>query len=297
MPANSPKPAPASVRPRPATLGVLTRAKPPPVLADGAYLLLEALSDVTLPFDQLAARLEHFPSIVGRLLSLANSPWSSPATPVTSLDAAVARLGVDIVRTISIALTMAAPFNPDRCALFDVRRYWCSALLAAHTAAQIAIATDLRIVSSPVARTCGLMHNMGLLWLADTLPEETGSALALAEAEPAISVNDALIAACGVGYSDAGAILSEAWQMPQPIATGMTYHIPAAPGTREEKLSRLITLAAAMASAIYVESATEIHPGLYEELGIDHTTFLHLQDDLAGVFPSTQELASTLFDS
>lgn len=276
-------------------LQMLTRVKPVPVLADGAHVLLNVLSDTTLSFDKLAAGLESFPSIVGRLLSLANSPWSSPATPVTSLDTAVARLGVDAVRTISIALTMSAPFNPGRCAAFDPHRYWCSALLAADAAAAIALKTRSSFISPAAARTCGLMHNIGLLWLADALPEETCKALEITGADPATSVNDALIESCGFSYSDAGAVLSAAWKMPQPIATGMTYHIATSPGSTEDKIARLIKLVAAMVSSVYAESAAEIDAVHYEDLSMDFATYVQLYDDLTVSLPGMRELATTLF--
>lgn len=139
------------------------------------------------------------------------------------------------------------------------------------------------------------MHNVGLLWLADALPRETGIALELIAADPTTSVNEALIASCGVGYSDAGAVLSEAWQMPQPIASGMTYHIAASPGSKEEKVTWLITLVAAMVNSVYAETVPEIDASLYEVLGTDRATFGQLYDDLKVTFPGIQELAGTLF--
>ena len=277
-------------------LCLLTRVKPLPVLPNGAPVLLNALSDAALPFNELAATLGNFPTIVARLLSLANSPWSSPASPVTSLDSAIARLGLDTVRSVSIALTIAAPFSPARCAAFSVHRYWCSALLAAHTASRISVTTQSTIgLSSPAARTAGLMHNLGVLWLADALPRETDRALSIAAENPMTSVHEAFMSTCGVSYSHAGAALSDAWQIPQPIASGMAYHLPAPAGTMEEKFARLITLVAAMVSANYNESTTCIDPEFYEILDIDTEVYGQAYDDLERTFPLMQELVDTLF--
>ena len=298
MPTASQRPALASGH-RPSAsidLRLLTRVKPLPVLPNGTPVLLNALSDAAMPFDELADTLGNFPTIVARLLSLANSPWSSPASPVTSLDSAIARLGLDTVRSVSIALTLAAPFNPVRCAAFSARRYWCSALLAAHTASRIAVATRSTIgFSSPVARTAGLMHNLGVLWLADALPRETDRALSIAAENPMTSVNEALMSTCGFSYSQAGAALSDAWQIPQPIASGMAYHLPAPAGTMEERFARLITLVAAMVSCNYNELTTGIDSVLYEILDIDTEIYVHAYDDLERTFPVIQELVDTLF--
>ena len=189
---------------------------------------------------------------------------------MTSLDSAVARLGLDIVRSVSIALTIAAPFNAMRCAAFDTRRYWCSALLAAHAASRIAFIAQSTIgLPSPVARTAGLMHNLGLLWLADAMPKDTDRALSISAKNPMTSVNAALMSTCGVGYSHAGAALSEAWHIPQPIAAGMAYHLPVPAGSVEESMARLIMLVAAMVSSIINNSVIEVNPLLHEILGMD----------------------------
>ena len=298
MPTASQKPAFArSHRPSASIdLRLLTRAKPLPVLPQGASVLLNALSDATLPFDKLADTLENFPTIVARLLSLANSPWSSPASPVTSLDSAITRLGLDTVRSVSIALTIAAPFNPVRCAAFSAHRYWCSALLAAHTASRIAVATRSTIaLSSPAVRTAGLMHNLGVLWLADALPRETDRALSIAAENAMTTVNEALKSTCGISHSLAGAALSDAWRIPQPIAAGMSYHLPAPAGTMEEKFARLIRLVAAMVSSNYNESTTGIDPALYEILDIDTDIYVEAYDDLECTFPVIEELVDSLF--
>jgi len=279
-------------------LSLLTRVKPLPVLPIGAPVLLNAFSDATLPFDKVADTLGNFPTIVARLLSLANSPWSSPVSPVTSLDSAVARLGLDTVRSVSIALTIAAPFDPIRCTAFDARRYWCSALLAAHTASRIAFLAQSSIgLSAPVAQCAGLMHNLGLLWLADAMPQKTDRALSVAANDPMMSVNAALMSTCGVNYSHAGATLSDAWHIPQPIAAGMAYQLPAPAGSLEESMARLMTLVTAMVSANYNESVNGVDPRLYEILGINSVTYAHAYDDLICTYPAVQELADALFHS
>ena len=47
-----------------------------PVLPPGAAYLLKALNDDNAGYAELAAIVERFPSIAGRLVSLANSAWS-----------------------------------------------------------------------------------------------------------------------------------------------------------------------------------------------------------------------------
>lgn len=274
----------------------LTHMKPMPVLPNGTAVLLEALGDPTQSFEKLASTLGNFPVLVTRLLSLANSPWSSPASPVTTIDQAISRLGLDTVRSVTIALTVSAPFKVTQCSAFDSRRYWCSALLAAHTASQIALATQSTIgVQPPIARTAGLMHNIGLLWLADIMPKETNKALMSVIENPEISVDASLMSVCGISYCHAGEILSKAWNIPQPIATGMAYHLPTPAGSVEANVARLITLVTAMISSFYNKSAVGVDSALYECLTLDADTYATVYDDLESTYPLIDALAETLF--
>ncbi len=197
-----------------------------PVLPQGAPHLLRAMSDNELDFKELAAVIEKFPSIAARLIALANSSWSSPVVPVTSLEMACSRLGFAVVRSVAIALSIASIFNPQACPAFDPIRYWTGALLTAETAYALAIDARLEEDTEPQSvRTAGLLHSLGLLWLAAWFPEETHSALLIA-AEPgqSLGADEALVAELGFGYREAGACLAEAWHFPSVLSLPIRYH-------------------------------------------------------------------------
>ncbi|MCP4996368.1 MAG: HDOD domain-containing protein, partial [Gammaproteobacteria bacterium] len=135
-----------------------------PVLPAGIPYLLTVLTDEEIAINELARILERFPTIVARLIALANSAWSSPASDVTSLEMACARLGFNIIRSVSIALAIAQPFDPNRCQAFDAERYWCSALLTADAATWLSPLSQVAYAPEPeTARVGGLLHNLGLL--------------------------------------------------------------------------------------------------------------------------------------
>ncbi len=197
-----------------------------PVLPQGAPHLLRAMSDSTMDFHQLAQVIEKFPSIAARLIALANSSWSSPVVPVTSLEMACSRLGFAVVRSVAIALSIASIFNPHACPAFDPIRYWTGALLTAEIAHALADQAHLEEETDPQSvRTAGLLHNLGLLWLAAWFPAETHSAL-LITADPGhgLDADEALTAELGFGYREAGACLAEAWRFPPALVFPIRYH-------------------------------------------------------------------------
>lgn len=187
-----------------------------PVLPRGTAHLIKALADEDIDFQDLVAEIELFPPIAARLLSVANSAWSSPVSPVTSLVMACSRLGLNVVRTVAMALAVAEPFNPAVCPPFQSRRYWSSALLTAEAACLVARASAYE--DDQTARTAGLLRNIGLLWMADAMPGPTGAALQVAADNEAEDLETVLRDHCGIGYLEAGSLLAAYWQLPASFA-------------------------------------------------------------------------------
>lgn len=186
-----------------------------PVLPPGVTYLMQALNDDNMGFGEIAATIETLPSIAARILALANSAWSSPVTPVLSLELACSRLGLQVVRTASIALAIAQPFNPSRCPPFDGPTFWTTAMLNAEAASLLAAQTMRDRCA--VARTTGLLSNLGLIWLAESLPTQTAAALEESHDAPPGRLNSALAAHCGLGFDQAGGLLAEAWSLPEEL--------------------------------------------------------------------------------
>ncbi len=194
-----------------------------PVLAPGAPCLLEVLSSADNDLQRVLEVVERFPSVTMRLIGLANSGWSSPASPIDSLARACARLGLDIVRTVSIALTVAAPFDLRRCPGFDRERYWMHAMLTASSARIFAALSAKELAVDPqTAHTAGLLHNIGLVWLASQMPREVDTALTMKQAEPGCSIGNLLRERLGIDHILAGAHLGRAWSLPETILVSMT---------------------------------------------------------------------------
>lgn len=191
-----------------------------PVLPPAVGYLLSILYDPDLSIKTLAVEVERFPSIAARVLAVANSPWSSPVTEFTRLPDACARLGLELVRTLSIALAVANTFDPSRCQAFDGERYWATALLAAQGATLLAegmAQTDAALTW----RGAALFHNIGLLWLADRYPQQTAAAL---RRDTGAGLAPAMRGLLGTDYRQAGAWLARAWTLPAVYRNVIEYH-------------------------------------------------------------------------
>ena len=194
-----------------------------PVLPPGLPFLLTALSDENTGAQDWATALLRFPPIAGRVIALANCAWASPRTPVTGLPEACALLGLRVVRSVSIALAVAKIFNASRCPGFDVRRFWCTALLTSEGAVMLSRQSAGALDSSTMS-SAGLLHLLGLLWMADESPEETAAAFKLHERHEAGDLVQALRNTTGTDYCEKGGLLGEAWGLPEALTATMRYH-------------------------------------------------------------------------
>lgn len=191
-----------------------------PVLAPAAGYLLSTLYTDDLNISAMTAQMERFPSIAARLLVVANSAWSAPLTPVTRLQDACARLGLDLVRTLSIAMAMANTFDPSKCRGFDSERYWVTALLAAEGTTRLARGMR-RNEEALTWRGAALFHNMGLLWFADRYPDATSAALT---GNPEVDLIERMRDALGIDYCRSGAYLARIWRLPDVYVDIIAHH-------------------------------------------------------------------------
>lgn len=192
-----------------------------PVLPPALPHLLQVLNNDNIHFVKLAREIESFPTIAAKIIALSNSAWFAPTSPVTSLLDSCARLGLDTVRSISIALSIAEVFDPSRCPQFNARDFWFTALLGAEAAHLCAV--DNNEVDVQTARTVGLLYNIGLLWLAYNKPEKTGRAILLSQDDNAKSLTQALQDELATDHHISGRMLAQAMELPTQLADAIAF--------------------------------------------------------------------------
>ncbi len=217
-----------------------------PTLESGAAKLLLKLSDADVSMDKIIELVEMSPSIAARLVVSANSAWSNPVSPVTSVSEACSRLGLNVVRTTTIALAIGQSFNHRRCPSFDAERFWCTSIIGSNLAADLAPTVN---VEPNTARTAALLHNIGLLWLADLMPSETDESLHHANGSPEHTIGQCLKLNCGSDRQEASLYLYEAWRLPDALTGGWA--------TDGQSLADLIPMCEVMATDVYAELPLE----------------------------------------
>lgn len=266
-----------------------------PTLPAGTPFLLKSLTDENIDFVELATILEKFPSIAGKLISLANSAWSAPVTAVNSLEASCSRLGFGVVRSTSIALAVAAPFNASRCPSFDPEYFWCSALLSAEAASRLAqyVVTD-NAAEPSAARAAGLLHNLGLLWLVDQIPAEAEEAMAMVKANQAASLRQSMSHMLGYDQVEAGSYLARQWNLPSPLAEAMRHYPEPNFAGDHCVIVATVGLAVKLVSAILREEPRFETDERQSRLCITGEIFESISEQLTGQLANTRQIAKVL---
>lgn len=275
----------------------ITDGKGIPNLPKQAQRLLQAFNNEDLDYRELGKILADQPTIAARLIALANSAWAAPATPVNSLDRACVNLGLSVVRSVSIGLALISPFNISACPAFDIRRFWISSKLVADGAVLLASA----LPSPPsyafiqTLHTGGLLHNLGLICLADLMPKEIQQVLLTVQASPDLPVNDALHQFIQTDFCEVGGLFAETWNLPDDLIAMIKFHRdPDYPGQHGEKVA-LVGAAATMVSALCNNQSTLPTLNAAEKLGINEVEQQQIFENLQPLFAETTELANSLF--
>ena len=261
----------------------------PPHLAAGSTDLLDVLMDTENDVADIACVIGQHSPIVGRLISLANSAWSNPASPVTSLNDACSRLGLNVVRTVTIAIAVGKSFDFEKCQSFDAMHFWTSSFIAAEISAALAEKSQL---DSESARAAGLLHSIGLLWLADCMPFETHQALAETP-ESEQGVDELVEHHCGIGYRKAGHILLTRWRLPNLLVASLISLDELDAGSESDNMHRLVRSAAELATTTLTPERELALDGLLVDIH-SPKTLQRLLDTQRRRLPQMEGIAASL---
>ncbi len=142
---------------------------PFPLLANILRAFLEAddNGDVRL----LVTNIEQEPSVMAKVLSVANSAYYSSDIPATTVRDCVNRLGITRLKSVVYSLIISNKFDTKQCPQFDMSLFWCDSMVLAHTVAHITdqLNPHLRLNRNEIY-CIGLLLNIGLLFLVNTSP-------------------------------------------------------------------------------------------------------------------------------
>jgi len=160
------------------------------------------------------------PGLALRVIRTANSPMSAPRSPITSIDAAVARLGANHIADLVTTVAIARVFVPRTLGETEL---WLHAIEVATACRALVEHLHVDGVTPEHAYLAGLLHDIGRFILFDQAPQFIQAVDDLAWTTP-----DELIQAeqqiCGIDHAKLGGRVCAHWDVPEPILTIVQDH-------------------------------------------------------------------------
>lgn len=166
--------------------------------------ILEITSTDEYSVEDMGDAIMSDPSLTGRILELANSAERAGQEPITTVSAAIMRLGATMVRNLALAFSLVSEREVGACRPFEYDKYWSQSLARAVAAKALSARTGIQTPEE--SYVAGLLGDVGALALASVHSERYGRVLvqcqglnreALREAERAeFDIDHAVVTRC-----------------------------------------------------------------------------------------------------
>jgi HD-like signal output (HDOD) protein len=261
-----------------------------PPLSAVALKLLELASDENATNDQLVRLIEKDPSLIVRVLTLANSAFFSSDMPVTTLSRAVMKLGGEQVRLMALTISLRGAFPLGKVEQFDYELFWRLSLYRGLIAK--ALAQRSKAANPEEAFLCGLTMEIGMPILFDLLIKGQPEQFEL-YFEPLEEILEKERNCFGIDHRMAGAAALSHWRFPEHI---IDCQRPGGDESRSEFLPplRAVCWLARLFSRILLHVPVAFRPFYAEAqrlLGLEHED---VHEILLTTFAEVEEAARSL---
>jgi HD-like signal output (HDOD) protein len=189
-------------------------------------LYLEIIREIESPnssIQGIAKIVAQDPGITAKILQVTNSAAFGLPEKVNDPVEAVQQLGMVTVRSLVLSAQVFSSFHSTRLKKFSAEALWAHLMKCGDLARTIMRRKHVSLTESEDAFTAGMLHDMGKLMLADSLPNEFEKALALAEAE-LIPLPAAELEIFGATHTGLAAYLFGLWGLPSAIVEAVAFH-------------------------------------------------------------------------
>ena len=192
-----------------------------PTLPVVAQKLVELCRNENANFNDFARVLSADSGLTSRILRVANSAYFGLRIKATSLARAITALGLEYVKSISLGFYLAGSLNKLGSSGFDMGDYWCTSVLRAVIARQLAsrYVPDKR----EEAFLVGLLQDSGVPFMAQVLGPSYAAIWQQCCTSPS-SLRKLEQELFGFDHVKAVAIILEQWAFPEILAEPINQH-------------------------------------------------------------------------
>jgi len=193
-----------------------------PKLSPMMTQLLGQLSRRNCEIQELVQTVERDPVLSGQILRLANSAIFGRLRPVASVRHAVAMIGTSALRKFALGSSISNLFSRTKLAAnFSIRRFNVHSVATA-TLLEL-LAEELPFESSGDAFLAGLLHDIGKLLIAVSLPQQFDDILALTAVNGSTLI-EAERNVIGIDHAELSGLAISRWELSEAIQWAASYH-------------------------------------------------------------------------
>lgn len=199
----------------------LSTIKQLPTLPHILLQLIGICNQDNAKLSDIAKIVEKDPSLLSKILKLANSSYFSPSRKIVNADDAVGFLGTNTVKSIAICSSVYEVFHKTTMnAVFNMKLFWWHSLRCAILAKRIAKA--IKFNGADEAFLSGVLHDIGKVVMWVNFPRQYADLLKAHGSEP-----DLILAGesqMGATHAEVGAWLLDKWNFQSFISDSVLYH-------------------------------------------------------------------------
>lgn len=194
-----------------------------PSLPSLYFRIMEALASSDTSLEQVGDIIASDPSMTAKILQLVNSAFFGIARRISNPVEAVQFLGVGRVRSLVLSLHVFSCFDEVRVKNFSIERVWKHSMATGLIAQKISRMQKADRAFVDEAYVAGMLHDIGKVMLAASLPDQYEGAVNLA-AEQKLTLVEAERETFGVTHAQVGAYLLGLWGLPITIVEAVAFH-------------------------------------------------------------------------
>ena len=248
--------------------GVQSIPSPPRLYTE----LVSLLSDVDTSVDEVVGVLSQDPGMSAKVLQMSHTAFFGCTTDSVSVDVAVARLGFNVIKSMTLVAGVFSAFNgADDLAGFSIEAEQKHALLVASAARIIAGVGP----EADEAFMVGILHDVGKTILAASRPELARRALVHA-GEAGIHSVEAERKVLETTHAEIGGYLLGVWGLPYAVVEGVTnHHNPSRMAKEDSQIVAAVHIADALVrearqTSLGFDASSLIDMDFVRSLGAEH---------------------------
>lgn len=194
-----------------------------PSLPEISDRILSLLRDEEVSYDSVEGIIRKDPSLVGRLLQMANRRYYGHEREVTSLEKAIKLLGLNTLRSVAISHGMENEYSAPEVANFPRDEFWTYSLAVGVASEIIGNRLDCDSEKKGEFFSAGHLHAIGKSIIDQYLHREFVKIMELVR-DQSIPMYDAEKEVLDLTHSEVGAAVLENWNLPKPIIDAVRFY-------------------------------------------------------------------------